>query len=81
MLSSLCCTVTADAIMLNSSVYNVDVKLAFQKVGDYLTSVGVVLDHPDIVGNSPTTYTVQETYSNQIAIDHLGQVTLKEKFT
>ena len=76
----LCCTVTADAIMLNSSVYNAEVKLAFQTVGKYLTTVAVVFDHPDIVRSNPLTYNVQGTYRNQLAIDHQGRVTLKQKF-
>lgn len=73
--------VTADAIMLNSSVYNAEVKLAFQTIGKYLTTVAVVFDHPDIVRSNPLTYNVQGTYRNQLAIDHQGRVTLKQKFS
>ena len=66
--------------MLNASVYNVDVKLAFQTFGKNLTTVGVVFDHPDIVGNNPMTYNVAGSYRNQLAIDHQGRVTLIGKF-
>ena len=66
--------------MLNSTEYDVDVKLAFQMVGKVLTTVGVVFDHPDIVGNNPMTYTVALSYRNQLDIDHQGRVTLKRKF-
>ena len=66
--------------MLNSTVYNVEVKLAFQKIGEHLTTVAVVFDDPDIVDNNPMTYNVQGTYQNQLAIDHQGRVTLKGKF-
>ena len=67
--------------MLNSTEYNVDVKLAFQKIGEHLISVAVVFDDPDIVDNNPMTYTVAVSYRNQLTIDHQGRVTLKRKFT
>ena len=66
--------------MLNSTVYNVEVKLAFQKIGEHLTTVAVMFDHPDIVGNGLITYNVAGSYRNQLAIDHQGRVTLKGKF-
>ena len=66
--------------MLNASVYNADVKLLFQTVGKYLTTVGVVFDRHDIVRKNPVTYSVAGSYRNQLAIDHQGRVTLKGKF-
>ena len=66
--------------MLNASVYNADVKLAFQTFGTYLTTVGVVFDHHDIVRKNPMTYNVAGSYRNQLAIDSQGRVTLKGKF-
>lgn len=66
--------------MLNSTEYNVDVKLAFQTVGDHLITVAVVFDHHDIVDNNPMTYNVAVSYRNQLAIDNQGRVTLKGKF-
>ena len=66
--------------MLNASVYNADVKLLFQTVGKYLTTVGVVFDRHDIVRKNPMTYNVIGSYRNQLAIDNQGRVTLKGKF-
>ena len=59
-------------------MYTAEVKLAFQRVGDYLTTVTLVHGDSDIIH---VTYNTNGLYHDQIAIDNHGNVTLKKKFT
>ena len=62
-------------------MYTAEVKLAFHKVGDNLTTVGVVFNDSNIMNIFHVTYNAFGSYRNQIAIDHQGRVTVKQKFT
>ena len=71
----------ADSIRLNSTEYSVEVKLVFHEVGDYLTTVGVVYNHSDIMKLNHVVYNTYGGSRQLIAIDHQGRVTVKQKFT
>ena len=58
-------------------MYPVEVKLALQRVGELLTTVTLVHNDSNIIH---ATYNPFGMYSDQIAIDHHGNVTLKRKF-
>ena len=70
----------ADSISLNASQYNVDVSLGFHQVGDYLTSVGVQVNHSDFQGFISVTYNTYSTYRNYVAIAPNGSATVKQTF-
>ena len=62
-------------------MYTVEVKLAFQRVGQPLTTVGVVYNDSRIRKINHVVYNTHGVYLDRIAIDHQGNVTLKKKFT